>query len=104
MSVLGTRVGSDTSTVFGWAGWNHLERAQALASQFSTRRSDGAEPADLVPLLAGVAELVPWLLQWHNDLDPTFGARMGEFFQGFVDDQARALGLTPEDLRIWTPD
>jgi hypothetical protein len=104
MSVPGTRVGSDASSVFGWAGWNHVERAQALASHFSLRKAGGAVAGELVPLLAGVAELVPWLLQWHNDLDPTFGARMGEFFRGFMDQEARALGLTVDELRSWTPD
>jgi hypothetical protein len=104
MSVPGTRVGSDPSAVFGWAGWNHLERAQALAAHFGARNAEGADPKELIPLLAGVAELVPWLLQWHNDLDPTYGARMGEFFKGFVEDAARALDLTTEDLRAWSPD
>ena len=47
-----------------------------------------------MPLLAGLLELLPWLQQWHNDIDPAIGARMGDYFDGFVDDEARALGLT----------
>ena len=31
----------------------------------------------LVPLLAGLAELVPWLKQWHNEPDPAHGRADG---------------------------
>ena len=55
------------------------------------------------PLLAGLLELVPWLEQLHNDIDPAFGERMGTYYRGFVTDEARALGFTLEDLRAWKP-
>ena len=38
----------------------------------------------LVPLLACLLELLPWLKQWHNEVDPEFGERMGDYFEGFV--------------------
>jgi hypothetical protein len=48
-------------------------------------------------------ELVPWLKQWHNEIDPVFGERMGHYYRGFVTEEARALGFTLDDLRAWTP-
>ena len=38
--------------------------------------SAGWPPERLQPLLAGLLELVPWLEQWHNELDPAYGERM----------------------------
>lgn len=98
-----TRLGADTSPVIGWAGWDHLEQARALSGHYTQRKSEGAEPAELIPLLAGLHELVPWLLQWHNEPDPEYGERLGEFFESFVDTEARALGTTTEDLAAWRP-
>ncbi len=100
----GTRKGADTTPVIGWAGWSHLERAKALSGHYAARKDQGAEAPELVALLAGLQELVPWLLQWHNDLDPEYGQRMGEFFASFVETETRALGRTVEDLKTWTPD
>ena len=100
----GTRRGADASVVVGWAGWDHLERARALAAHYTTRRQEGAEPKELTGLLAGLEELVPWLIQWHNEMDAEFGQRMGDFFASFVDTEARSLGLTSEALRVWMPE
>lgn len=94
----------DPSPVFAWAGWNHLEQAQALATYFDDRKErDGWEPARLVPILAGIVELVPWLLQWHNEVDPALGLRLGEFYRDFVPAEARKIGLTIDDARAWKP-
>ncbi|MGI8874247.1 MAG: DUF7008 domain-containing protein, partial [Egibacteraceae bacterium] len=71
--------------------------------QYTARKDAGAEDTELVPLLAGVAELVPWLLQWHDRPDPTFGERMGQFFAGFVASERAALGVTRDDLAAWRP-
>lgn len=84
-----TRIGEDSSPVIGWAGWNHLEQAQALAAHYTARQSEAADPAELRPLLSGLNELVPWLKQWHNDLDLTYGQRLGDFFADFVHAEGR---------------
>jgi hypothetical protein len=57
----------------------------------------------LTPLLVALAELLPWLDQWHNDIDPEFSMRMGDFFREFVEEEACAAGLTLADLKAWTP-
>jgi hypothetical protein len=87
----------------GWAGWDHLQQARALAGHYSARKAAGAEAEELVPLLDGVDELVPWLLQWHDEPDAVFGERMGQFFDAFVATEAAALGVTREDLAGWRP-
>jgi hypothetical protein len=87
-----------------WAGHDHLARARAIAAWYVERKdTDGWGAARLTPLLAGLLELVPWLKQWHNGIDADTGLRMGDFFAGFVEEEARGLGLTLADLRAWTP-
>jgi hypothetical protein len=87
-----------------WAGWNHLQLATALAGWYLDAKENEGWPADrLQPLLAGLQELLPWLKQWHNDLDPVHNERMGDYYAGFVADEARALGFTADDLRAWKP-
>ena len=61
---------TDASLVIGWAGWNHLDRARALAAWYLQARRDGRDATHLTPLLAGLAELVPWLRQWYDEPNP----------------------------------
>lgn len=90
----------DGSPVVCWAGYDALRQAIALAGFYqSMKDEEGWEPPRLLPLLAGVAELVPWLKQWHNAYDPATGARMGDTFAGFAEEEAKALGTTLEGLR-----
>jgi hypothetical protein len=98
-----TRIGADATLVVGWAGWDHLEQARALAGLYTARSRDGAERGERARLLAGIAELVPWLKQWHDEPDPVYGERMGQTFDGFVTAECAALGLTRDDLAGETP-
>jgi hypothetical protein len=100
----GAELATDSSPVVGWAGWEHLQAAQALAGLYEQRRSQHGWTADeLTPLLAGVAELVPWVRQWHNDPDPATGVRLGDFFDDFVRGEAHTLGVSPQELAAWRP-
>jgi len=104
ISYPGAERDADPTPVLGWAGWDHLARARALAAWMEDRRArDGWAPERLVPLLAGLAELVPWLRQWHDDLDPVLGERMGQFFENHVAAEAHTLGVAPADLAAWRP-
>jgi hypothetical protein len=96
---------SAPSLVVAWAGWDHLQQAQALAAYYlNIKEQEGWTPERLTPLLAGLLGLIPWIKQWHNDPDPNFsGARMGDYFESFVDEEARELRLTPEQIRSWQP-
>jgi hypothetical protein len=96
---------ADPSLVVAWAGWDHLQQAQALAAYYlNTKEQEGWTQERLTPLLAGLLELIPWIKQWHNAPDPNFsGARMGDYFESFVSEEARELRLTPEQIRAWAP-
>ena len=105
VSFPGAERGADGSLVIAWAGWNHLQLATALAGYYIDMKEGEAWPPErLQPLLCGLLELVPWLKQWHNELDPNFGERMGSYYEGFVAEEARALGSTLDDLRNWKPE
>lgn len=104
VSYPGCERGADASLPILWAGWNHLQQAQAVAAYYIEMKDTEGWPTErLIPLLAALQQLVPWLKQWHNDLDPTFGERMGDYYTGFLADEARSHGLTLEALAAWTP-
>ena len=89
----------DPSPVIAWAGWDHLQQAKALAEYYvDASQNRGWEPAKLIPLLAGLADLLPWLKQWHNDFNPEIGMRFGDYIAGFLDEEARKQGTTVEAL------
>ena len=96
--------GADGSLPVLWAGFDHLARAKAIAAWYVERKDTDGWPSErLKPLLAGLLELVPWLRQWHNGVDPETGLHMGDYFAEFVEDEARSLGLNLTDLRTWAP-
>jgi hypothetical protein len=94
----------DTTPVIGWAGLDHLQRARALAAWYVERRErDGWSAEQLMPMLVAIDELLPWLKQWHNDLDPDYGARMGDYFEGFLLEELRSLERPRTELAAWQP-
>lgn len=104
VSYPGCERGADGSLPIAWAGWDPLQQATALAAYYlDMKDSEGWPTERLLPLLAGLLELLPWLRQWHNALDPNFGERMGDYYDGFVRDEAKALGVTLDTLRAWKP-
>lgn len=104
ISYPGCERGADGSLVIAWAGWDHLQQATAVAGYYlDMKDNEGWSPERLQPLLAGLLELVPWLEQWHNEVDPVYGERMGHYYKGFVTEEARALGFTLDDLKAWKP-
>jgi hypothetical protein len=105
VTVPGGNTDEDTTPLVGWAGWDHLQVAQALSGLYQRRKTeDGWQKDRLLPLLAGIDERVPWLLQWHNEPSADFGGmKLGEFFRDFVAGEAHALGVAVGDLRKWTP-
>jgi N-6 DNA Methylase len=97
--------GTDGLPLIAWAGYDHLQLAKAIAAHYVyvQEQEGGRDDPRLVPLLACLIELLPWLKQWHNEIDPEFNMGMGDYFEGFVQDEARQLGRTIEDVRAWQP-
>ncbi|WP_447763835.1 BREX-2 system adenine-specific DNA-methyltransferase PglX [Pseudomonas reinekei] len=104
LSLPGCEKGGDSTLVIGWAGLNHLQRAQAIAAWYLDRKeSEGWEAERLIPMLVALDELTPWLKQWHNEIDPEFGERMGDYYEGFLLDELRNLEITQANLLQWQP-
>lgn len=83
----------DGTELLGWAGWDHLAQAQALATVYLDRKLQAAWPAErLLPLLAGINELEPWLHQWYADERPDFPGSPAQFFTDLVDAELSQLG------------
>jgi hypothetical protein len=90
----------DPSPVIAWAGWDHAQQARALAEYYLEAKQTYAFPTEkLKPLLAGLLELEPWLVQWHSAVDPLIGDSPANAIRGFVDAEVHALGTTREDLK-----
>ena len=83
---------------------NHLQRAQAIAAWYLDRKEgEGWEAEKLTPMLVALDELIPWLKQWHNDIDPEFGERMGDYYEAFMMEELRMLDISREELAAWVP-
>ena len=94
----------DNTLVIGWAGLNHLQRAQAIAVWYIDRKEqDGWDAEQLKPMLVALDELIPWLKQWHNEIDPEYGERLGDYYEGFLLEELRQLQLSRDELLIWEP-
>jgi hypothetical protein len=94
---------TDPTPLLGWAGWDHAQQSLALATIIHERIAEGAPDTQLVPLVAGLAELQPWVEQWHSELDPTFGVSPAQFAREQMSEHLKSLGLTVDDLAAWRP-
>lgn len=97
--------GEDQTLVVGWAGYDHLQLARAIGVYYieMKERIGGGDDPRLVPLLGCILELLPWLKQRHNHVDPEFNMRMGDYYENFVEQEAKAMDVTVEDIRNWEP-
>ena len=103
-SLPGCEKDGDNTLVIGWAGLDPLQRAQAIAAWYEDRKeNDGWEAERLMPMLVAIDELIPWLKQWHNDIDPEYGERMGDFYESYLLEELRRWELTREELLDWRP-
>ncbi|WP_405769160.1 BREX-2 system adenine-specific DNA-methyltransferase PglX [Streptomyces sp. NBC_00080] len=89
-----------TPELYGWAGWDQREQAQALATYFT---NTALSTEEITPFLAGLLELQPWLSQWHNEFDMLYSGSPADFFAGYRQQKQGEHGLTDDDLRGWRP-
>ncbi len=95
---------SDTTELLGWAGWDHAEQALALAGLISQRIEDGWEKPKLIPMLAGLSELLPWVQQWHNEIDPEYGESVADTIADELTTRLNENHLTVTELTAWRPE
>lgn len=94
---------TDPTPVLGWAGWDHAQQALALSTLIQVREQDGWADDRAIPLIAGLAELQPWVDQWHSEVDPTYGVSLAAFCRDQLTARAQAVGRTLEQLAAWRP-
>jgi hypothetical protein len=87
-----------------WAGYDGKARALALTTHiYELQQREGADGTRLAPALAGLDELLPWVHQWHAEIDAELGTTTGDYLQGLLDDQLARHGLTLSEVRAWAP-
>jgi hypothetical protein len=103
VSYPGADTGGGDSLLLGWAGWDHREQAHALVTLITDRAATDRWGKDqLTPLIAGLAEVMPWVRQWHSE--PTeFGQSWADAYDTFLTEQCERFGLTDDDLTAWKP-
>ena len=94
---------TDPTPLLGWAGWDHAQQSLALSVIIAAREADGWEDGRLVPLVAGLAELQPWIEQWHAEVDPVFNISLAAFCREQLTRRATQVGATLPDLAAWRP-
>ncbi|MDN5917067.1 MAG: hypothetical protein L0I76_18510, partial [Pseudonocardia sp.] len=94
---------TDPTPPLGWAGGDHAEQALAMGMLIGEREQDGWSDEQLVPLVAGLAELQPWVAQWHAELHPTYGVNMAEFCATQLAQRSQQVGMTAAELARWFP-
>ncbi|MBF6301580.1 BREX-2 system adenine-specific DNA-methyltransferase PglX [Nocardia amamiensis] len=95
---------TDPTPLLGWAGWNHAQQGLALATIYAWRESEGRPLASLVPVVAGIAEVLPWVKQWHSGVDPNLGVDLAEYLSNQLAEKATAVGVPVQDLAQWRPE
>lgn len=96
---------TDPTSVLGWAGWDHAQQALALAMLIQDRQDlDGWTDEQLVPLVAGLAELLPWVQQWHSEPSDLYGGvSPAEFFGQQLEERMAQVSATRDTLQAWRP-
>ena len=94
---------TDPTPLLGWAGWDHAQQSLALSLVIGDREKDGWDDDRLIPLVAGLAELQPWVEQWHGDVDPDYGVSLAAFCREQLTARAAQVGETLDELAAWRP-
>lgn len=93
---------TDPTPLLGWAGWDHAQQSLALATIIAERENDGVPDETLIPLVAGMHELQPWVEQWHGTVDD-YGINLADFTREMLRDRMTQLGVTHHQLLDWRP-
>jgi hypothetical protein len=94
---------TDPTPLLGWAGWDHAQQSLALSLIIGAREAEGWADERLVPLVAGLAELQPWVEQWHSEVDPTYGVSLASFTREQLTQRMTQVGRSLDELAMWRP-
>ncbi len=96
---------SDPTLLLGWAGWDHAQQADALATLAHERLEQNGwaeQPDKMTPLLAGIVELLPWVKQWHTEADD-YGDTPADHVEEDLTALRNSTGITDSQMREWRP-
>jgi hypothetical protein len=98
-------LGQDGTPMIVWAGLDHLQLAKALGDFYGLVQTEygGSDDPRLVPLLANLSELLPWVRQWHPESLPDYGGPPADYYDKFIQGEATYRSLTLDQIRAWTP-
>jgi hypothetical protein len=96
---------ADGTALVAWAGSDHLQLAKAVSGLYVDIRDRQGTQDDprLFPLLAVLVDLLPWLRQYHGEIDPEFGTSPADSFALFMSTEGQRLGKSVTDLAAWVP-
>ncbi|MEU2484923.1 BREX-2 system adenine-specific DNA-methyltransferase PglX [Streptomyces sp. NPDC012617] len=95
---------SDSTLMLGWAGWDHKDQALALTQLVETRvRSDAWGAERLVPLLAGLREVMPWVEQWYSAYDDEWEGSPAEDLEAEFQRLLRTHAVSESQMSEWRP-
>ncbi|MBT2474608.1 BREX-2 system adenine-specific DNA-methyltransferase PglX [Microbacterium sp. ISL-103] len=103
LSFPGSRLPDDNTELYGWAGWDHAERGQAIARLANDVARSGAPEEQVIPLVGALIELQPWLDQWHSDIDARSGVSPASAISGAMTALLGRLGIGADTVRAWRP-
>ncbi|GDY56592.1 hypothetical protein SVIO_072150 [Streptomyces violaceusniger] len=96
---------ADSTTLLGWAGWDHKDQAQALFNLIDDRTKEAGWGTDRIkPLLAGVLEVMPWVRQWHGEYDEEWEGVPADEYQAYFEELCAKHQVSEADLRAWRPE
>ena len=100
-----SRMSDNDEPIIGWAGWSYSERARVLIGLIDDHKRFGNNDDDyVIPWLAGLHELLPWLRQWHHDPEPPlWKGSPAEEAQAYLEKKRTERGLLDKDLTSWRP-
>lgn len=103
LSFPGSRLPDDTTELFGWAGWDHSERGQAIARLANDISRAGGPDDQVIPLVGALIELQPWLDQWYSDIDARSGVSPASAVSAATTSLLGRLGIGVDTVLAWRP-
>jgi uncharacterized protein DUF7008/Eco57I restriction-modification methylase len=95
---------TDPSPVLGWAGWDHAQQAYAIDQLMIQGERDGWPDERLIPLVAGLSELLPWVEQWHHEAEDFYGGESAaNTVRQQLTERMQQVERTREQLAAWRP-